>query len=215
MRTPGCVSLPSTNPPPRPPPLGANTPCPTPAALYFGLGHESQFVFDPQTMQSIARQAVTAGKGNVTAVTESVVIQLRQHYPRHVCLDEKSRQQPGLAPRRTAQGGTAWAANEWAGAALRGPPRRPNLPKPYSCLGCLHTCCPLCGSTICWSTSLCASELSDSHACLGMCQVHCGQAAMAVQQRGGRHGRHAGDALQSHRRVGRLCWWRCSSRLWS
>jgi hypothetical protein len=47
-------------------------------------------------MQSIARQAVTAGQGNVTAVTESVVAQLRQHYPRRVCHCARTRCRPGL-----------------------------------------------------------------------------------------------------------------------
>ena len=52
------------------------------AALYAGLGHESQYVFTPETMALIARQAIVEGDGNMTVVATAVERQLREHYPK-------------------------------------------------------------------------------------------------------------------------------------
>ena len=53
-------------------------------ALYFGLGHESQFVFDAEVMREIARGAVEEGAGDMQAIAVVVERELRRHYPKCV-----------------------------------------------------------------------------------------------------------------------------------
>ena len=64
-----------------PPPACAHLSARSPA-LYFGLGHESQFVFDSAVMQEIARGAVEEGAGDMQAVAAVVERELRRHYPK-------------------------------------------------------------------------------------------------------------------------------------
>jgi hypothetical protein len=68
-------------------------------AMYLGIGHPSQFVFDPVSMkvrlfaarachrsreQEIANKAIQQHGTNAAAVIDSVVAQLRQKYPEFV-----------------------------------------------------------------------------------------------------------------------------------
>ena len=52
------------------------------AALVYGLGHESQFVFDAGVMQRISREAIAEGSGDVDATVAATVRKLRETYPK-------------------------------------------------------------------------------------------------------------------------------------
>jgi hypothetical protein len=64
--------------------LAPDAPCaaPRPPALYYGLGHESQFVFEASEMQRISREAIAEGAGDVDAVVAATVRKLRETYPK-------------------------------------------------------------------------------------------------------------------------------------
>ena len=53
-------------------------------AMFLGIGHESQYVFDPVKLKGISEKAIAAHAGNVTALKDHVVLQLREAYPQYI-----------------------------------------------------------------------------------------------------------------------------------
>eukprot|EP00976_Prorocentrum_cordatum_P038012 772378-Prorocentrum_minimum.AAC.2 len=53
-------------------------------ALYAGIGHDSQYVFTPEKMQQISREAIAESGGNVTQTIPLVVKKLTAAYPNYV-----------------------------------------------------------------------------------------------------------------------------------
>jgi hypothetical protein len=86
------------------------------AALYAGLGHERQYVFQPETMALIARRAVEEGGGNMTVVVRSVEHQLREHYSRRGWLRRLASCSSTCVHRRFIVAEPPWLFNNAGGA---------------------------------------------------------------------------------------------------
>eukprot|EP00042_Codosiga_hollandica_P012738 m.28762 g.28762 ORF g.28762 m.28762 type:complete len:235 (-) comp40314_c0_seq1:29-733(-) len=55
------------------------------AVLFLGIGHESQYVFDPKHMKEVAEKAIaTHPNGNASQIIASVVAQLKVSHPRYI-----------------------------------------------------------------------------------------------------------------------------------
>ena len=174
------------------------------AALYFGLGHESQYVFNPETMKSIGQQAVTSGGGNMTAVAHHVEALLRQHYPRcvHGSFVDAQAVVYACAEQQRARKGerTEGATSGEHVQAIEAPghPARGALPQTHTARACAATRRkPACAAGPGRSVRLEVGVRSPA-SCR---QIYCSTPAVVVQQCWGRHGRDVCAALQLHRCV--------------
>lgn len=52
--------------------------------MYFGIGHESQYVFTPEGMHAIAKQAIDEGRGDINKTIQIVVSRLKDENPKWV-----------------------------------------------------------------------------------------------------------------------------------
>uniref|UniRef100_A0A061QYG9 C-8 sterol isomerase n=1 Tax=Tetraselmis sp. GSL018 TaxID=582737 RepID=A0A061QYG9_9CHLO len=53
-------------------------------ALFLGTGYESQYIFSPEEMRSIAKEAIAEGEGDINKIVDGVVDRLRAAHPGYV-----------------------------------------------------------------------------------------------------------------------------------